>query len=39
LIFFIAGLSLKGIANLFEATCFYFLNIKGWGNKADPKKK
>jgi hypothetical protein len=30
---FIAGLSLRGIANLFGGTCFYFLNIKAWGNK------
>jgi hypothetical protein len=33
LIFFIAGLFLRGIANLFGGTCFYFLNIKAWGNK------
>jgi hypothetical protein len=25
---FIAGLSSRGIANPFGATCFYFLNIK-----------
>ena len=30
---FIAGLSLRGIANLFGGTCFYFLNIKALGNK------
>jgi hypothetical protein len=36
LIFFIAGLSLKGIAKLFGATCFYFLNVKAWGNKPCP---
>tara|TARA_B110000908_G_C10055377_1_gene358123 strand:- start:583 stop:774 length:192 start_codon:yes stop_codon:yes gene_type:complete len=35
---FIAGLSLRGIANLFGGTCFYFLNIKAWGNKPCPYK-
>ena len=33
LIFFIAGLFLRGIANPFGATCFYFLNTKALGNK------
>jgi hypothetical protein len=36
LIFFIAALSLKRIANLFGATFFYFLNIKAWENKPCP---
>jgi hypothetical protein len=36
LIFFIVGLSLKGIANLFGGTCFNFLNIKARGSKPDP---
>jgi hypothetical protein len=31
---FIAGLFLRRIANPFGATCFYFLNIKAWSNKA-----
>ena len=30
---FIAGLFLRGIANPFGATCFYFLNTKALGNK------
>jgi hypothetical protein len=36
LIFFIVGLSLKGIANFFGGTCFNFLNIKARGSKPDP---
>jgi hypothetical protein len=36
LIFFIAALSLKRIANLFGATFFYFLNIKARGSKPCP---
>jgi hypothetical protein len=31
---FIAGLSLKGIANLFGATCFYFFSYKSLGKQA-----
>jgi hypothetical protein len=39
LIFFIVGLSLKGIANFFGGTCFHFLNIKARGSKPDLKQK
>jgi hypothetical protein len=36
LIFFIAALSLKRIANFFGGTYFNFLNIKARGSKPDP---